>query len=1104
MAVFSQISFLWALLLLPILSLCTAQEPYYYVKPTTDTSCPADPCLTLSEYVQQPDQYLMSNATMVFLPGTHTLDNDFVVADVASFRLLGDPTSLPEVTTRVVCSGPVGFSFDRVLWLEISGLAITGCGTFNHGAIRASAVWQFKLENSSLNNNIGASALFVLKSNVSIVHTDFVNNSAIDYGGGVEAERSVVSIEHCSFINNSAGYYGGAVGGFINAAIVLNGNNLFKRNQAGSGGGAVEVYINCTLRLNGGNLFVDNLGYQGGAMFAYSSIVNVRGNDTFTGNSVFRNNLATTQGGAISLASSTIQFEGSTEFVYNSANEQGGAIHALSSDIQVAGNVSFLYNFAPEGGGISLEYSSTLSFQLGGLAHFECNSADRGAAIHVINLFQCLDISGLDEVIQNDLMPYCFFYTPLLNLPQVYITFIDNSAKQLGSVLFGGLLDRCKVYGYESDPSPTELFRNISTFTSGINGNTISSEPLQVCFCRNNTPDCTYEHPHLERFRGQPFTVSLAALDQVMHTIPATIRAELTSSSGSNARLGDFQNIKQIEGACTDLQYTLFSPDSSEELILIAEGPCGSTGRATRSIVVEFLPCPDGFVQTNTECTCEPRLRKFTTTCNVSNNSVKRSGTFWMGVLYENSMYKGLILHPHCPFDYCKAETVDVTLNNTDAQCVHGHSGILCGSCQLGLSIALGSSHCLDCSDAYLALILPFAALGILLVIVILLLKLTVAIGTINGLIFYANIIAANRTIFFPPGDTNILTVFISWLNLDLGIETCFYNGMDTYAKTWLQFIFPFYLWILVGLIIIASHLSMKISKLLGSNPVPVLATLFLLSYAKILSTVVAALSYASLDYLNEREKPVWLYDGNIRYFHGKHIPLVLFALLVLLLLFLPYTLFLLFHQWLQMKSDNRFLKWATKPQVKAFTDAYHAPYAPKQRYWTGLLLILRCALYLVFAFNALRDPSVNLLVIATSTFGITIIVWLTGRVYEKWWLDALESSFILNLGVLAVGTFHIKLAGGNQAALVYTLVSIAFATFIGIMLYHIYFQLKSTKTGKRLLESIISPFHGIWTKLTENSSTAEQLEENDKGFANDSFVTRSYVEFRELLLDEK
>ena len=55
---------------------------------------------------------------------------------------------------------------------------------------------------------------------------------------------------------------------------------------------------------------------------------------------------------------------------------------------------------------------------------------------------------------------------------------------------------------------------------------------------------------------------------------------------------------------------------------------------------------------------------------------------------------------------------------------------------------------------------------------------------------------------------TDALSVFIEWLNLDFGIETYFYNGMDAYTKTWLQFVFPAYIWVLVGLMIFISHFS--------------------------------------------------------------------------------------------------------------------------------------------------------------------------------------------------------------------------------------------------------------------------------------------------------
>jgi len=92
---------------------------------------------------------------------------------------------------------------------------------------------------------------------------------------------------------------------------------------------------------------------------------------------------------------------------------------------------------------------------------------------------------------------------------------------------------------------------------------------------------------------------------------------------------------------------------------------------------------------------------------------------------------------------------------------------------------------------------------------------------------------------FLPIESTNAFSIFIAWLNLDFGAETCFYNGLDTYSKTWLQFVFPIYIWLLVRLVIVVSHFSRRFAKLLGNNTVSVLATLILLSYTKILRTLI-------------------------------------------------------------------------------------------------------------------------------------------------------------------------------------------------------------------------------------------------------------------------
>ena len=471
--------------------------------------------------------------------------------------------------------------------------------------------------------------------------------------------------------------------------------------------------------------------------------------------------------------------------------------------------------------------------------------------------------------------------------------------------------------------------------------------------------------------------------------------------------------------------------------------------------------------------------------------------TFWVGTEYRDGNYTGLILHPHCPLDYCISNYPDdISVNDLDSQCSFNRSGILCGSCQHNLSLALGSSQCLPCSNYYLALLIPFAVAGVALVFILFMLRLTLSTGTLSGLIFYANIVAVNKEIFFPPRTTNVLTVFIAWLNLDLGIETCFFNGMDTYARTWLQYVFPFYIWLLVSIIIVVSHYSVRVPKLLGRNPIAVLATLFLLSYAKLLRTIIASFSATVLDYPGNSTDTVWLYDGNIRFLRGKHIPLFLFSLVILLFLFLPYTVLLFLSQWLQALSNKKYLFWMNSLRMKTFLDAYHAPYNIKHRYWTGLLLLLRCVLFLVFASNTSGDPSVNLLAISSVALGLAVLTHVTGQVYSKWWLGILESSFILNLGITAVATHHVLLSGGNQSAVAYLSVSVAFTEFAGIITYHVYLQLKDTSLWNSAREWTQTLFKHRKTEEDEEFSIPPEEEVIPKP------PSTTFIELREPVLD--
>ena len=923
---------------------------------------------------------------------------------------------------------------------------------------------------------------------------NYQNNSAGDTGGGISAYRSNFNFAGQSTFNRNHAVEGGGFYAF-KSSVNVRGESTFITNSASNCGGGFTV-VRSTLHLNGSTTIQNNSAASGGGMYVVDSTVDTDGSNCFV------NNMAMSEGGGIYAKESVMIFSGKEKFVSNAAGRKGAGVYISSTTLVVEGSSSLLNNSAEYGGGIYCEsssltivhdkscYLSNMAFRGGALyfdlysnftlhqsahLHFQDNNAtELGGAIYAA------DVSGPGQFFPQQHVAFrrkCFFHIlgseQSLQVEATPLMFVNNTAGVRGSVLFGGLLEKCTFIS-DRFTSTLELFNLSIIHSKDDKEHSISSEPTQLCFCNKSKLNCTELTQSKNIFPGQSIEVSAIAIDQSGSAIPTLIHSTINPLNVS-------ETISYLTGEnCTQRKYSIppskvmTKPMHVNQVELYPSNRSESTMHLIVNIT--FDSCPIGFEQSNFtgECICDHRLWQYTNSCDIDRQAILRnaSRTFWLGVWYNNGIPEGFIHHPYCPLDYCTRESRFFSLKSPNKQCNSNRSGLLCGKCKEGLSLVLGSSQCKECNNNYLALLIPFALAGVLLVILLLSLHLTVAAGTLHGLIFYANIVGTNHHIFFPQSSNNPASIFIAWLNLDLGIQTCFYNGMDTYTKTWLEFVFPVYVWVIVGFLVYISHYSVTVTKLLGSSPVPVLSTLFFLSYAKVLQTIIASLSLTILHYPH-KGVVVWIHDANVSLV--KYIPLVLVALLFLLFLFLPYTLLLLLGQWLQPKSHLCILSWVKNPKVKAILDTYHAPYKPKYRYWTGLLLLIRCALFLVFAFNISGDDSINLLVVSLTTSGIFVWFALLGKAYKSWYLNALELSFILNLGILAVATYHVNQSGGSQAAVAYTSVGIAFLTFVGIDIYHIYIRIKSKvqyiqrghqlHNGKKCHESNSDNPENVWSQ---------------------------------------
>lgn len=463
------------------------------------------------------------------------------------------------------------------------------------------------------------------------------------------------------------------------------------------------------------------------------------------------------------------------------------------------------------------------------------------------------------------------------------ITSNFDFAGREGSFLYGGFLDICTLHingTYNNSIIPYNFLtkRGIINITSGNNETKeVTSEPYGIlCFCDRSYATCQTTRK-IRISRGQRFIVPVEATIQ-----EGTTSARVTGVTGVNARIHLNQVIQTLSDGCTNLEYNFYSSLEHDELRLTTKGSCIDIQSAQSVIEVTLLPCPHPFVQSDDleSCVCNHRLEEYggvrCITDEFSKSYIIKSSdsNLWLSALYySNGTYQGMILYKTCPAEYCKTQTeVYISLDNLDIQCALNRRGILCGGCVDGYSLMLGSSKCQDCSNSYLALLAPFAAAGIALVVFLSFLRLTVATGMLNSVILYANIVQANRNLVFPTNARNVLTVFIAWLNLDLGIQTCFYDGMTAYAQTWLQFAFPLYVWFIISLIILSSRYSITVSKLIGHNPIAVLSTLILMSYTKALKVIIEVYSSVDLDYPGNKTLTVWLKDANVPYLRSWHL----------------------------------------------------------------------------------------------------------------------------------------------------------------------------------------------------------------------------------------
>ena len=498
---------------------------------------------------------------------------------------------------------------------------------------------------------------------------------------------------------------------------------------------------------------------------------------------------------------------------------------------------------------------------------------------------------------------------------------------------------------------------------------------------------------------------------------------------------------------------------------------------------VHLLPCPLGFTLQHGICDCDPDLRKYIDECMISNQTVRRlSNNYILGI---NST-KQYMVSNECPIDYCLQSTTRTNLYYPDTQCQPHRTGLLCSQCVEGYSVVLGSNWCRKCSNLHLLFIIYHVLYGLCLTMFLFILKFTVTSGIICGVILYVNMVQiVSPLLNLRDRLVTVLYTYIYTANLEPSFEMCLYNGMNMYNKMWMQFTFPIYLTVITVLFIIGSRYSRKLYRLTHNRALPVLATLFMLTYTSILQAIASAPLYTTIITIpSHSSKNIWLLDPTIPLFGWKFSLLIIICLLLFLFL-LMFNAILLFTKPL--------MRFKIIDQFKPLIDAFQGPFKSQYHYWFGIQLLLRNVILVLSAIRSSFSVTICCVIVIT----LTIIQGYI-QPYKDKLINIQELLLLYNFAIMCV----LLIFNGNDMMNIITvnmMVGLSFLHFLIIVVYHVYAFVITIYCAK-----LITTITTIWSCVVKDCFNKKQIEIQNERFTMEIPEAQyNFANFQEPLIGE-
>ena len=814
-----------------------------------------------------------------------------------------------------------------------------------------------------LYNNAGNSIVYVFSSNSrnfygSFVLSDFVNSTGSALQIFADAVSSVTNhFTRCTFVNNTRADHGAA---------------LFLRMQ-------VHVLIGVAYK-NGPTSKVTLSQCKFNYNVAERSIVYIydqlkeKTPEMILNSSSFINNI----GSALYISSSTKLTLHSQNLFENNKAENGAAIYFNEN------SVFQLYS----GNAPSARFIGN-------------NAAFRGGAIYV----DFIPFNQNCYLVSTNIIEHDTNYTA--------ISFDHNSATVAGNDIYFNFHESCQVDVNGSHDADEYALSSIFSYTKPDGA--ITTAPYMVHLCSTGSCDLTNGSYFVEgpNMLGHPIYFSAQLYDYFYNTSIERVQFRITCTNcNSTYRLSHDQLLLNDGNETVTVSAVNATCDVDDEIALnfiLTSVLQFELRQISTTLSFNLLPCFSGFAFSINSQICECYNDDDDVIQCTENNAEIRQGYWFGSVLGRRTVSL-------CPNYYCDFSHRSKTGNGyytmpreLDGQCRPHRTGVACGDCSSGYTLAYNAPDCID--ERKCSWMLPLAIVLTILYWIAIVVgvcglthsKFKISLGHLYGIIYYYSIvdILLGNNLYVSDGVFQVVAVISSFAKLTPQIigKLCLIKGLSGIDLQFINYIHVIVISIILFGIRQAAKRSMKITKFAKHFIVRAFCVLLLLSYTSLVSTSLQLLRPLTF---NDVDETFSYSSPDVKYFSGRHIAYGIVAILSAIVFVVGLPCLLLIEPFLKGRFNLI--------RIKPFLDQFQGCYKDKYSWFAAYFFICRLVLFLIS--YAVNNNQSRIYCLHTACVIIALNhIWI--QPYSEQILNILDTTVLLNM-VLVV---NLSTSGFSEAA---------------------------------------------------------------------------------------